>query len=155
MIRTHRSYSNLVNRVDSLLQELHPSASLHAHRDRRRLITLAKEVQQLIAGIPQAVALQWKGDLDLAIKGIATQAILSKKKPVLNIDDASSLGDLCQPASRREQKSTRLICGTCTFPPQAKIAPPFLSPTTICGDFPTLPVSRADCGRVIYPRTKQ
>lgn len=112
MIRTHRSYSNLVNRVDSLLQELHPSASLHADRDRRRLITLAKEVQQLIAGIPQAVALQWKGDLDLAIKGIATtQANLSKKKPVLNIDDASSLGDLCQPASRREQKSTRLSCG--------------------------------------------
>jgi hypothetical protein len=71
-------YRRLLKDLQRLQQELEPTAALHRNRDRQALKALVQEVDSLVRGLPCADKLRL--DLDLAAKGIITEA--TTKKPL-------------------------------------------------------------------------
>ena len=81
-------YSRILKELLRLQKTLEPKAAVHIHRDLSTLKACVKQAEILIRGLSCAHELQ--EDLDLAVKGMVTEASETRKKrqkPALCMDD--------------------------------------------------------------------
>lgn len=81
-------YSRILKELLRLQKTLEPKAAVHQHRDLSTLKACVTEAVALIRGL--SCAHELREDLDLAVKGIVTEACETRKKrqkPALCMDD--------------------------------------------------------------------
>ncbi|PCH33049.1 hypothetical protein WOLCODRAFT_159800 [Wolfiporia cocos MD-104 SS10] len=85
--------SRWIKEAIRLHKRLLPESELHRKQDLEELKACVRDVQQLAEQLPSGAAAAWRGDLELALKGILRPRVTvrTKERPVLNVEDIDPL----------------------------------------------------------------